>query len=846
MDTEKSTFSTTEDARLAALANLAILDTAPEREFDAITRAAAAIFGVSSAAVSLIDRDRQWLKSRHQIDFTETPRDIAFCDEVVTQREVLVVHDTLESEQFRRNPLVTGEPNIRFYAGAPLYLEAGLCIGSLCILDKFPRPDFGEAEKGLLQELASVVEELIGARRARSQAHIAAQVVTSTPDAVLATNGSAQIVYWNEAAEHLFGWSADEALGQNVKLIIPDRFRDGHQERFEAAAQGGPTRLVGKFIELEARNQSGQVFPIELSLAPWGYGEGGGYAAVVRDITARKALQDERDHSKKSLDAVVSNLPLMLFVKDSSTLRYLLVNKAAEEILGRRAESMIGKSDSELFLSGAAFEEDDRRAISRGEVEWVEADYEQDDGSIKSIRVKRILIDGPDAANQYLLVLAENVTEMRETEAERWKLARYDTLTGLLNRASFLDKVDEFISDRTRFAMLNIDLDRFKSVNDQFGHVTGDQVLKLLGDRLSAEVDDGTFIARIGGDEFVYLITGEGLRERALQTAKDVIESIRLPMKVGRMNAYIGASIGIVVHPEDGENLETLRQHADLAMYRAKQEGKGEPCFFDDEMDAFERDRRKLQTSLRVAIENQSIYLVFQPIVEASTGKVTSLEALARWVDQDRGIIPPDVFISVAEESDLIEELGEQILRMACEAAKDWPEHLRVAVNLSPRQFLSGRLVEIVQTVLSETGLTPNRLQIEVTESLFIENAEEAFDQLLALKRSGILISIDDFGIGYSSLSYFKTFDFDKVKIDKSFIFEIEKSRAAKAIVNAVVGLAKQLSMKVVAEGVETESQAILLRQLGVSHLQGYLYAAPLSHEEVNPYLSRRATSLSA
>lgn len=846
MDTEKSTFSTTEDARLAALANLAILDTAPEREFDAITRAAAAIFGVSSAAVSLIDRDRQWLKSRHQIDFTETPRDIAFCDEVVTQREVLVVHDTLESEQFRRNPLVTGEPNIRFYAGAPLYLEAGLCIGSLCILDKFPRPDFGEAEKGLLQELASVVEELIGARRARSQAHIAAQVVTSTPDAVLATNGSAQIVYWNEAAEHLFGWSADEALGQNVKLIIPDRFRDGHQERFEAAAQGGPTRLVGKFIELEARNQSGQVFPIELSLAPWGYGEGGGYAAVVRDITARKALQDERDHSKKSLDAVVSNLPLMLFVKDSSTLRYLLVNKAAEEILGRRAESMIGKSDSELFLSGAAFEEDDRRAISRGEVEWVEADYEQDDGSIKSIRVKRILIDGPDAANQYLLVLAENVTEMRETEAERWKLARYDTLTGLLNRASFLDKVDEFISDRTRFAMLNIDLDRFKSVNDQFGHVTGDQVLKLLGDRLSAEVDDGTFIARIGGDEFVYLITGEGLRERALQTAKDVIECIRLPMKVGRMNAYIGASIGIVVHPEDGENLETLRQHADLAMYRAKQEGKGEPCFFDDEMDAFERDRRKLQTSLRVAIENQSIYLVFQPIVEASTGKVTSLEALARWVDQDRGIIPPDVFISVAEESDLIEELGEQILRMACEAAKDWPEHLRVAVNLSPRQFLSGRLVEIVQTVLSETGLTPNRLQIEVTESLFIENAEEAFEQLLALKRSGILISIDDFGIGYSSLSYFKTFDFDKVKIDKSFIFEIEKSRAAKAIVNAVVGLAKQLSMKVVAEGVETESQAILLRQLGVSHLQGYLYAAPLSHEEVNPYLSRRATSLSA
>lgn len=787
MDASGHPAALTESARLAALADLAILDTDSEREFDAITKVAASVLGASSAAVSLIDRDRQWFKSRHNIDFSETPRDIAFCDEVVARRDPLVVLDALEDEVFSTNPLVIGGPKIRFYAGTPLFLSSGHCIGSLCVIDDQPRRNFGEFEIRLLRELASVVEELIEARQARTRADIAAGVVASTPDAVLATNRSARIVYWNQAAERMFGWSLKEALGQNVKLIIPQSFHPGHQDRFEAAANGGPTRLVGKFVELEAERKDGANFPIELSLAPWGDGAHGGFAAIVRDITKRKALQADRDGSKKFLDAVVSNLPSMLFVKDATTHRYLLVNRKAEDLVGRSAESMVGRDDFELFPSrGAAFKKNDAIAVASGRPEQTESTFERDDGSIVDIRTTRVLIDGPDRPGQYLLGLSEDVTEIRLSEAERWRLAHYDALTGLLNRASFLDRVNELITAGAPFAILNVDLDRFKSVNDQFGHVAGDEVLKLVGNRIGVLADEHTQVARIGGDEFVCLLTGPDLRYRARSISEALINSVRLPFSAGGVTAHIGASIGVVVHPDDGECLETLRQHADLAMYRSKLEGKGEPCFFDDAMDTAERDRRKLEINLRDAVEDEKIDVAFQPIVDASTGAVSSCEALARWTEPDLGPVSPDVFISVAENCGLIDALGEQILRQACHEASKWPDHIKVAVNLSPRQFYSGKLVDTVLAVLKDTGLAADQLQLEVTENLVIQNPGEAFSQLAQLKENGVQISIDDFGVGYSSLSYFQSFQFDKVKIDKSFVAEVEGSRAAKAIVTAV------------------------------------------------------------
>ena len=833
--------SGSEDARLAALADLAILDTESEREFDALTSLAANIFGTESAAVSLIDKDRQWFKSRHKIDFRETPRDVAFCDHVVADRSAMVVLDTLDDARFASNPLVIDKPNLRFYAGAPIYARNGQCLGSLCILDGKPRSRFGNDQVRLLEELAGLVNDTINARAARLRGDIGAKVLHSTPDAVLATNRSAEIVYWNEAAEKLFGWSAQEALGTNVKLIIPESFHGGHQEKFEAAAAGGPTRLVGKFIELSGKSKDGAVFPVELSLAPWGEAANGGFAAIVRDISDRKKLQRDRDNSRKFLDAIVANLPSMLFVKDTETLRYLLVNKKGAQMMGRRTREILGKDDLELFPAGANYRRNDLSVIEGGAPATKESVFVRDDETEISIRTTRVLLDGPDRPNQYLLGLSEDMSEVRRAEAERWHLARYDTLTGLFNRTSFLDHMAELIASDTRFSMLSVDLDRFKSVNDQFGHVIGDDVLKEVGARLNAIADKDTCVARIGGDEFAFVLVGSKLKERAKRISKKIVAAISKPINVGRVTAYLGASVGVVIYPDDGTSLETLRQNGDLAMYRAKAQGDGIPCFFDAEMDALERDRRRLETALRRAVDGNEVSVAYQPIVEVSTGEVSSFEALARWTHPRRGPISPDLFISLAEDCGLIDELGAQILETACSDALNWPERVRVAVNLSPRQFYSGNLVQTVFDTLDRTGLPPGRLQLEVTENLVIKNPDEAFSQLSQLKEHGVQICVDDFGVGYSSLGYFKTFQFDKVKIDKSFIGEIDSSKAAKAIVSAVVGLATELSISVVAEGVETSHQRSLLTELGCSHLQGYLFSAAVPSHGIQDLLKSQA-----
>ena len=829
-----------ESVRLAALADLAILDSDAEREFDAVTKGAATLLGAASAAVSLIDHDRQWFKARHNVDFSETTRDVAFCDQVVERREALVVLDASQDETFRDNPLVTGKPHIRFYAGAPLYLKSGHCVGSLCVLDGQPRESFDDEQLRMLQELASIVEELIEARKARSAASIAAEVVASTPDAVIATNRAGNIVYWNNAAQRVFGWSSEEALGKFIEDVIPSSRPGRNEVLLNAIGTSRKVELIGKFFELEGRGKNGESFPIELSLAPWGDAAEGGLASVVRDISDRKTLEADRDNSKKFLDAVVSNLPSMLFVKDTESHRYLLVNRKAEDIIGRSAESMIGKDDHQLFPTrGAAFKRNDTLAIASGRPEQAESVFERDDGTLVNIRTTRVLVDGPDRPHQYLLGLSEDVTEIRQAEEERWKLARFDTLTGLLNRTSFLEHIETLIEDEASFAVLDINLDRFKSVNDQFGHVIGDEVLKILGGRIGTLADDDNQVARVGGDEFVCLVTGDNLRERTLRFVAQLTEIVREPIMVEGITAHIGAAIGVVFHPEDGADVETLRQHADVAMHRSKSDGRGEPCFFDDQLDVAERDRRRLETNLRSAVAEGSIKVVFQPIVEVSSGEVTSFEALARWTDPNLGPVAPDVFIALAENCGLIDTLGEQILRRACEEARNWPEHMHVAVNLSPRQFASGTLVETILGVLDDTGLAPGRLHLEVTENLVIHNAEEAFAQLTQLKQTGIKIAIDDFGVGYSSLGYFQTFHFDKVKIDKSFIADMEDAIAAKAIVTAVVGLAEKLSMEVVAEGVETIAQQDLLRQLGASHLQGYLYSTPLPGDELARYFTQ-------
>ena len=820
-----------EEERLAALASLAILDTPAEGDFDDLTHLAATALGVNCAAVSLIDSGRQWFKARHGIPFAETSREIAFCTHAVVSRSLLVVPDATRDDRFAANPLVTCDGGIRFYAGVPLITSAGHCLGTLCVFDPTPRDGLTPDQEVVLRDLARLAVDLIESQRFRRMGEIAANVVASTSDAVVAVDRDCRIVHWNPGAERMFGRSREDAIGQSIEIIIPKRLVRRHRQFFVCAAAGkAPNSLAGSFIEVSCARIDGAEFPTELSLAQWGDGQPDrGFAAIIRDISSRKALERDRARTQAFLDTVISNLPAMLFVKDSESRKYLMVNRAAEKVIGREADVLLGATDRELFPDyGEAYEQRDSEAVAAMGPTVFESAFVRDDGETVHLRTTRSLIDGPDRANQYILGVSENVSETRRAEAEILKLAHYDPLTGLLNRASFTDRLHRLVEGDRPFAMLSIDLDRFKAVNDQYGHLVGDAVLAQVGERLRTLLRPGDWVARIGGDEFIIVLFGDNLRKRASSVADTILARLAEPILTDRTVAHIGASVGVVVIPDDGRTTAQIRENADLALYRAKREGRGATCFFNADMDEAARDRRNLEADLRRALETGAVELAYQPVLSATTGQITSAEALARWTHPVRGPVRPDIFISLAEECGLIDSLGEQLLRRACRDAQQWPAHVRVAVNLSPLQFISGKLLETVRSALDASGLFPDRLQLEVTEGLLIRDVERTFEQLEQLRDLGIQVLMDDFGVGYSSLSYFQRFPFDKVKIDKSFVDTVATSRAARAIVEAVVGLGRQLDMGIVAEGVETEEQMRLLIECGCTHLQGYLFARPL------------------
>ncbi|MBB4841282.1 diguanylate cyclase (GGDEF)-like protein/PAS domain S-box-containing protein [Sphingomonas kyeonggiensis] len=817
--------------RLRALASFALLDTPQEERFDEITRLASMLLGAESAAISLIDDKRQWFKSRVGIAFSETPREQAFCDYAVTSQSFIEVGDASADPRFVANPLVARERGIRFYAGAPLIVSTGHCLGTLCVFDPTSRGPLSADQRRALVVLARLVVERIEGIRDRKLSEIATRMVDATSDAILCVDASGRISYWNRAAEKIFGYAADEAIGQAIGLIITKNGRSSANYRSMLRSFTGRRGHSETVFELEAERKAGERFPIELSVARLEEDRPTrrlGYAAIIRDVTTRKQRERENAQTRLFLDTIIANLPAMLFVKDSGTRRYELLNRTGEEFIGLPASAVVGRTDRELFPdTGEGYHERDSHVLSSGGVQFYESDFTRQDGRVIRLRTKRIMVDGPDMPGQFILGMSEDVTDIREAQEQILRLAQHDSLTNLHNRASFLERVDTLTRSETPFAVLTIDLDRFKAINDQFGHVAGDEVLTQVAERLCSVVGSEAFAARVGGDEFTVLIAGSDPVRDAHRLAAALVRRLGEPYRLERFVAHTGASIGVVICPDDGANLSQLRQAADLAMYRAKAGGGSSACFYSPEMDKAARDRCVLEVDLRRAVEQGGISVLYQPVVSTATGLTTSFEALARWIHPQRGPIPPDLFISIAEECGLVPELGRQVLETACREAASWPSHIRVAVNLSPLQFESGDLAATIVEVLARTGLPATRLQLEVTEGLVIRNVDRVFEILQALRDLGIQILMDDFGVGYSSLGYFERFPFDKVKIDRSFVSRMLESPVSYAIIEAVIGLGKRLGMGTVAEGVETAEQMNALVQLGCTHLQGYLISRP-------------------
>lgn len=441
------------------------------------------------------------------------------------------------------------------------------------------------------------------------------------------------------------------------------------------------------------------------------------------------------------------------------------------------------------------------------------------------------------------VVIFEDVTERNNAQEKIARLARFDELTGLANRTQFRERIADMLAavkDRANHLAIHlIDLDRFKTVNDTLGHPIGDLLLKEVAARLTALVRPGDMITRFGGDEFVILQTNTSRQQAAHALASRIVKTLKEPFHIAGHRIDVGASIGIAMAPHDGVDADELIKKADMALYAAKSNGGGSHRFFAIEMEDAAQERRSLELDLREALTHDQFTLHYQPLVDLHTGRVTTCEALLRWTHPTRGNIPPSVFIPVAEETGLIIALGEWVLNRACADAADWPRNVRVAVNLSPVQFRDEGLGLQVIAALAKSGLSAQRLELEVTERLLLEDNDSTLETMHRLHELGVSLSLDDFGTGYSSLNYLRKFPFQKIKIDRSFITDLGDGRDARAIIGAVASLGAGLDKTVVAEGIETEEQMNLVRSQGCQEGQGYLFGKPMPAADIKSRLDK-------
>jgi len=552
------------------------------------------------------------------------------------------------------------------------------------------------------------------------------------------------------------------------------------------------------------------------------------------DLAAKAALRRDRERLGELANVALEGL----LICDGDAV--ITCNQSAERLIGRKRGALAGSSASLLFPS--------LDLLSLPEREEREAELVREDGQAVPVRVLRSQV--PVGHKMQTVIAVRDQRERLRTEAQIRTLASHDPLTGLPNRTHFYDLLAMHAASRRQgdrgFAVLMIDLDRFKPVNDTFGHAAGDVVLRKVADRLSASLREGDVVARLGGDEFAVLQLDVHEPDAPALLAQRLADAIgRLPFMLEGGGVVIGASVGVARAPVDGDDPATLLRNAGLALYAAKTEGSGTFRLFDAGLDERMQERRTLEAGLRRALVNDELELHYQPLVEARTGRITSAEALVRWRDPERGLVPPSEFIELAEETGLIVPLGEWVLRTACAEAATWPDDLSVAVNLSPVQFREAKLADTITAALRDAGLPPERLEVEITEGVLLADEKQTLAILKQLRGAGIRLSMDDFGTGYSSLSYLRRFPFNKIKVDQSFIRQLPADGESAAIVRAIITMGACLGMSTTVEGVETPEQFSFSADEGCDHLQGFLISEPLPAQAFKAFLAESGSVFS-
>jgi diguanylate cyclase (GGDEF)-like protein/PAS domain S-box-containing protein len=675
------------------------------------------------------------------------------------------------------------------------------------------------------------------------------------------------IVHCNPRAEAILGWPAGQLSGQTAKVF----FRSTEDyERFGNVV--GQRLTAGELIDFEwlnTRKDGSLCWYRHLAKAiPTADGTQS-TIWISEDISEKKAAGEalvrahqeleqrvlertsELEQARQQLETVIQSSPLAIYTRNIDSV-ITSWNPAAEMMFGWKAEEIIGQSVLPTIpLDKRAQAEELRHRVQNGEaIVQLEFERQRRDGTPIDISMTVApLRDSTEKISGYLTIAAD-ITDRKTAEKKVAYLAYHDPLTGLPNRLLLQDRLEQAMAhaDRTRsrVALMFLDLDNFKQINDTLGHAAGDALLQEVSSRLRECVRDTDTISRQGGDEFVIVLRDLPDTDAAVPVLAKIMERLQDPIVVEDHELSTSVSIGVTIYPEDGADVETLSKKADMAMYRAKEAGRNTYRFFNDEMSAEAIDHLVMRNGLRRALERGEFVLHYQPLIDLSSETVIGAEALIRWNHPELGLVPPARFIPIAEDTGLIVPIGEWVMQEACRQAMAWNKAghpgMTVAVNLSAVQFKRGNVEQTVIHALAQSGLDPALLELELTESILIQNVEQVLATVKRLKLLGVKLSIDDFGTGYSSLSYLKRFDIDKLKIDQSFIRDLATDPDDAAIVRAIIQMARSLNLKTIAEGVENSDMPEQLRIFQCDEAQGYHFARPMPADEFASYLSRMHT----
>jgi len=693
-------------------------------------------------------------------------------------------------------------------------------------------------------------------------------LLEAAPDAMVVVNQGGDIVLLNLQAEKQFGYHRDELLGQKVTNIIPEGFAERLVADDLRSAEDALSQQIGTGIELIGRRKDGSEFPIELMLSPLENAEGILVTAAIRDITERKqaaeALFAEKERAEVTLKSI-GDAVLCTDIADNIT----FLNVAAEKITGWSWMEAAGQPITKVFqiLDAATQKTTPNRlemAARQDRTVYLPPNciLARHDGPETWIEGSASPIHDREGRAVGAIIIFRDVSTARTMALEMTHLAEHDFLTGLPNRILLNDRIDQAIAlahrNKKTVAVLFLDLDGFKHINDSLGHATGDKLLQLIAKCLVACVRGSDTVSRQGGDEFVVLLSEMEQSEDAAIAAGRIVEAMAGPHSIGQhelhvhgaiaarrmlkavaephtvdhYDLHVTASIGISVYPDDGLDAETLIKNADTAMYQAKENGRQSYQFFEPEMNVRAVERQFIVEGLRRALARQEFVLHYQPIIDLTTGMITGAEALIRWMHPTRGLIPPLHFIPFAEDCGLIVPIGAWVLRAACTQARAWVDAglpvMTMAVNVSALELRDENFLENLFAILSDTGLEPTSLVLELTESVLMKHAEAAACILQTLRKKGVKVAIDDFGTGYSSLSSLRKFPVDTLKIDQSFVRRISTAGGDAPIATAVINMAQGLKLRVIAEGVETSEELAFLQAHQCDAAQGYYFSRPV------------------